>query len=261
MNADLALALRLADAADAITLPRFRAAGLHVDWKPDGSPVSDADVDAEAALRTLIARERPGQAIFGEELGQPAPVGAADCWYLDPIDGTRNYVRGVPVWATLIALHREGQPRCAVVSAPALRRRWWAAAGDGAFEATSGRLRVSDVNALSAAYMSTTDGRAFATIGRGAGYAAVASGCRQVRAFGDFWSHMLVAEGAIDIALEPLAEPWDLAALQLVVEEAGGRFSDLDGARRIDGGGAVTSNGALHDTVIQMLAQDGVSPR
>ena len=251
MSEDLALALRLADAADAITAARFRAPGLQVETKPDRSLVTEADLAVERAMRDLLARERPSHAVAGEEFG-----GGGDSewrWYLDPIDGTANYVRGVPVWATLIALRQADEPACAVVSAPALHRRWWAERGEGAHVRELGRIQVSGVAALADAYLSTTDARDLDELGLAEGYRALNSQCHDTRAFGDFWSHMLVAEGVIDIAVEPVAAPWDLAAPQLIVEEAGGRFTDFAGRRRIDSGGALTTNALLHDEALRLL--------
>lgn len=250
MSDDLRLALRLADAADAITAERFQAAGLRVDTKPDRSLVTDADLATEQALRDLLQRERPGHGIVGEELGEAGDTEWR--WVLDPIDGTANYARGVPVWATLIALSHAGEPVCAVVSAPALHRRWWASRGGGA-RSERGPLRVSRVAALADAYVSTTDARDFDARGLGDAYRTLTAHCRSVRAFGDFWSHMLVAEGVIDLGLDPIVSPWDLAAPQLIVEEAGGRFTDLRGDRRIDGGDALSSNGLLHDEALTLL--------
>ena len=250
---DLALALRLADAADAITTSHFRAAGLRVDTKADRSLVTEADLATEQALRDILQRERPSHGVAGEEFGEGGD--SEWRWYLDPIDGTGNYARGVPVWATLIALRHGGEPVCAAVSAPALRRRWWASGGEGAYSGDA-RLRVSRVVELEGAYLSTTDARDFEGRGLGGGYRALTERCRAVRAFGDFWSHMLVAEGVIDLGLDPIVKPWDLAALQLIVEEAGGRFSDLRGERRIDGGDAISSNGLLHDAALRVLGSN-----
>ena len=249
MSDDLALALRLADAADAITSDRFRAAGLRVDVKPDRSFVTDSDLATEQALRDLLRRERPSHGVAGEEFGEQGD--SEWRWHLDPIDGTTNFARGVPVWATLIALRHLDEPVCAVVSAPALQRRWWASRGAGAHSG-GGRLQVSRVAALDDAYLSSTDVRDFDRGGLG-GYQALAARCRTVRALGDFWSHMLVAEGVIDLGLDPIVKPWDLAAPQLIVEEAGGRFSDLRGGRRIDSGDALTSNGLLHEAALALL--------
>ena len=248
---DLDLALRLADVADAVTLPRFRAADLRVDRKPDRTPVTDADTAAEAALRELIAAERPGDDVLGEEGG--GAVGAGRGWVLDPIDGTKNFSRGLPVWATLIALTVDGEPQVGVVSAPALGRRWWAARGRGAWMADAAgehRIAVSGVAALGDAYLSTTDARNFA----GDGYARLAAAVWETRAFGDFWQYCLLAEGAIDVCADPAANPWDLAAVVPVVEEAGGRLTDLRGTPGFRGGDGLATNGLLHDAALGALA-------
>jgi histidinol-phosphatase len=251
MHADLTLALELADLADAITLRRFQAADLEVHTKPDLTPVTEADTAVEQVLRKRIAEERPGHAVVGEELG--ADEGGGDArWIIDPIDGTKNYVRGIPVFATLIAVERDGALAVGVVSAPALHRRWWAARGEGAF--ADGRpIRVSGVADLADAVLSHGSIGAWDEHGLGDRFMALARSCWRTRGFGDFWSHMLVAEGVADVAAEPEVALWDLAALQVVVEEAGGRFTDLGGAARPDGGSAVTTNGLLHDRVLAAL--------
>jgi histidinol-phosphatase len=251
MSTDIELALRLADVADRITMERFGAHDLRVDEKPDHSPVTDADVRTEQALREILQRERPEHGIIGEELGTQSD--AEWRWFLDPIDGTKNFARGVPVWGTLIALRHGDDGVCGVISAPALQRRWWAQRGGGAESSHRGPLRVSTVSALEGAHVSCTDVRDFARYGCAEGFELLISRCRYVRAFGDFWSHMLVAEGALDIGIEPVINPWDVAAVQVIVEEAGGRFSDFDGAARIDGGNAISSNGLLHEAVMRAM--------
>jgi histidinol-phosphatase len=252
MSSHLDVALELADIADAITLARFRAPDLRIDTKADHTPVTDADRATEQALRDALQRLRPEQAIVGEEFGGD---GQADWrWILDPIDGTINYANGVPVWATLIALMRGERAVCGVVSAPALRRRWWAATGQGAFTDSGQRIRVSQTPALDDAYVSVTDVRDFATRGGEAGFRQVLARARVVRAFGDFWSHMLVAEGVIDVAIEAWVNPWDVAATQVILKEAGGRFSDFDGADRIDSGNVITTNGLLHEELVTLMA-------
>jgi histidinol-phosphatase len=206
MSPDLELALSLADDADAITLARFRAHDLRVDTKPDLTPVSEADRAAEAALRQRLARERPDDAVVGEEEGGDDTSG----WILDPIDGTRNYTRGIPVWATLIAY----ADRVAVVSAPALGRRWWAERGGGAY-ANGERIRVSAIGRLEDATV----------LVRARDVPALAKRSWHVRAFGDFWAHMLVAEGAAELAVDAQdLALWDTAPLGIILEEAGGRF-------------------------------------
>jgi histidinol-phosphatase len=244
-DADLLFAHELADAADAITLARFRALDLRVETKPDLSPVSEADRAAEEAIRALVARHRPGEGVFGEELGDD---GAGSRWIVDPIDGTRNYVRGVPVWATLLALEREGRVDVALVSAPALDRRWWATRGDGAW-AAGVRVRVSDVARLEDSVASTGSASAMP-----AGWATVAERSWSDRGFGDFWQHCLVAEGAIEIATDPVLELWDYAAVQLLVEEAGGRCSSFKGAAPSPGESFLSTNGVLHDEVVALLS-------
>jgi len=250
---DLTLALELADVADAMSMARFRDVDLVVETKPDLTPVTDVDRAVEDALRRRLGVARPGQAIIGEERGEDqCSSGASQRWIVDPIDGTKNYVRGVPVWATLIALERDGRMVVGVVSAPALGRRWWAARGEGAW-ADGKPIRVSRVAAVEDAFMSydglerfdgsPTDGRLL----------RLARRCWRSRGLGDFWSHVLVAEGAVDIAAEPEVSVWDVAPIQVIVEEAGGRFTNLEGEARADGGSAVSTNGLLHDEVLAAL--------
>ncbi|HEV7452875.1 MAG TPA: histidinol-phosphatase [Pseudonocardiaceae bacterium] len=253
---DLALALALADIADAITLDRAGAADLRVDRKPDRTPVTDADLAVEDAVREMLAARRPQDAVLGEERGGPS-ADAGRVWLLDPIDGTKNFLRGVPVWATLIALVEHGQPVVGVISAPPLRRRWWAAAGAGAhtrdMDGATRAITVSGVGALADAYVSTTHLGTWVEYHRRESYLALVDACWENRAFGDFWQHCLVAEGAIDLAAEPIVNPWDVAAAQVLVEQAGGRFTDLDGVPRYDSGTALSSNGLLHDAALRCL--------
>jgi histidinol-phosphatase len=253
--ADLALAHSLADAADAITLARFRALDLVVSAKPDLTPVSDADTAVEAAVRSLLAAARPDDAVLGEEEGL---LGSGPRqWVVDPIDGTKNFVRGVPVWATLISLQVDDEVVLGVVSAPALGRRWWAARGLGAWAgpdpAHGTRLRVSAVAELGDASLSYSSLTGWAAQGRLPGLLRLSDAAWRTRAYGDFWSHVLVAEGAVEASFEPEVNLWDLAALQPIVEEAGGRFSDLTGAPTPAGGSVVCSNGLLHDAVLREL--------
>jgi histidinol-phosphatase len=247
VDADLRFALELADAADALTLPRFRAVDLRVETKPDSTPVTDADRAAERLLRERVERERPGETVFGEEEGDD---GGTVRWIVDPVDGTRNFLRGIPVWATLIALEREGQIVCGVASAPALGRRWWAARGEGAWR-DGDRIRVSGIATLADASVSFSRSSLMGATER---TLAVARRAWHMQPFSDFWAHLLVAEGAIEVAFEHEMAPWDNAALQVIVEEAGGRFSDLSGAARFDGGSAVSTNGLLHDEVLALLS-------
>ena len=238
MSADLDLALRLADAADAISLPRYRTE-LVIETKPDLTPVTEADRAVEAEIRRMLASERPEDAILGEEGG--AAGSGARRWIVDPIDGTRNYSRGIPVWATLIALEVDGTVQIGVVAAPALHGRWWAERGSGAL-ANGEPMHVSAIGRIEEAVLSFSIETKVPPLARDAWH---------VRGLGDFWAHMLVAEGAVDGAVDAdgLSE-WDLAAVQVIVEEAGGRFSDAAGESRIDSGSAITSNGLLHDELL-----------
>jgi histidinol-phosphatase len=251
VNTDLAYALSLADLADYVTTRHFRSEKLAVETKLDLTPVTAADREAEEALREAIARDRPGDAVVGEEFGNEG--GGTVRWILDPIDGTRHYVRGIPLWATLIALEREGALAVAVASAPALGTRWWAARGEGAF--ANGRpLRVSSVVALEGASFSHGGVRSFDKHGHGPALRALAERAWMERAYGDFWPHMLVAEGRLDFTLEASVNLWDLAPVQLIVEEAGGCFTDFAGVARPDGGSGLSSNGLLHEEVLAALA-------
>jgi len=250
---DLAFALELADAADETTMPRFRARDLVVESKPDLTPVTEADRAAESVLRARIEAERPGDGIVGEEYGQTEGTGGRR-WILDPIDGTKSYVRGIPAWGTLIALEREGEVVVGVASAPALGRRWWAARGRGAF-ADGEPIRVSRVPVIEDAMLCYTSMTAFDEHGLGDEFRSLAARCWEERGFGDYWAHVLVAEGSADIAVEPVMNIWDNAPLKVIVEEAGGRFTGLEGNPRIDGGSAVTTNGLLHEAVLDALGR------
>jgi histidinol-phosphatase len=256
VNADLQLALELADLADAITLPRFRARDLRVDTKADHTPVTEADRGAEAALRERLAAARPHHAVLGEEEGLMGPAGASNRWVLDPIDGTANYVRGVPIWATLIGLMDGADVVVGVVSAPALGRRWWAARGEGAF-ADGEPIHVSDVATLAAAHLAHSGVGTFYEYGHGDTLVDLTRRVWRSRGLGDFWMHCLVAEGAFDIAVEPVVSLWDLAAVAVIVEEAGGRFTDLSGAPGPAGGSALSTNGHLHDELLEVFARPG----
>jgi histidinol-phosphatase len=210
---DLAFALSLADAADTISMARFRATDLQVETKPDLTPVSEADRLVETTLRARIEQDRPGEAVLGEEEGGDSSADSTAAWIIDPIDGTRNYTRGIPIWATLIAF----EDRVAVVSAPALGRRWWAARGQGAF-ANGQRIQVSAIDRLEDATLLYALDR---PVPERAWHAW------HVRGFGDFWAHMLVAEGAAEVAVDALGlAVWDTAPLGVILEEAGGRFDD-----------------------------------
>jgi histidinol-phosphatase len=253
---DLALALELADMADRMTLDRYLAADLVVETKPDLTPVSEADTAVEHAIRERLAEAVPADAVVGEEFGASTTPEGTRRWILDPIDGTKNYVRGIPVWATLIALEDKGELIAGVVSAPALHRRWWAARGRGAFVADGlsekpRQIRCSGVGGLTDAQLCVSgldgwDSRTEVLL-------ALQRACWRTRGFGDFWGYMLVAEGAADICCEAIVSLWDLAAPQMIVEEAGGRFTDLSGERRADGGDALATNGLVHDAALRIV--------
>jgi histidinol-phosphatase len=246
VHADLALALELADVADAITLPRFRALDLAVETKADLTPVTDADRAAEEALRAVLAERLPEDGVLGEEGGETAGRSGRR-WILDPVDGTKNYSRGIPVWATLIALEADGEVVAGVVSAPALQRRWWASRGDGAY-ADGRRLRVSSVERVEGAVVSFTR----SGLATSAGTAELVRRAWHARSFSDFWSHVLVAEGSVDVAIEPVMNVWDVAPIQVIVE-AGGRVTNDRGRPHVHGGPAVSTNGVLHDQVLAAL--------
>jgi histidinol-phosphatase len=239
-SADLAFALDLADLADSVSLPRFRALDLRVETKPDLTPVTDVDRAVERAVRERVAGSRRGEGVVGEEEGGEA---ARVQWVIDPIDGTKNFSRGVPVWATLIALERGGEADCGVISAPALGHRWWAARGEGAFR-DGEPISVSAVSRLADASVSATYGRDLAALEPAAWHA---------RSLGDFWQHALVAEGSVDAAVDARLAPWDYSALVPVLEEAGGRVTALDGGPPRPQEQVVTSNGLLHGELLTLL--------
>jgi histidinol-phosphatase len=242
-GADLRFAHELADAADAITLARFRALDLRVETKPDLTPVSEADRGAEVAIRSLVAG-RPGEGVFGEELGDD---GGSVRWIVDPIDGTRNYIRGVPVWATLLALERDGSIDVSVVTAPALERRWWAVRGQGAW-ANGERCRVSTISRIEDSAVSTT------SVGdMPESWLRLARRAWAARGFGDFWQHCLVAEGAVDVATDEGLQLWDYAAVALIVGESGGRCTTFAGEPPSPGKSFLSTNGAVHDEAIALL--------
>jgi histidinol-phosphatase len=241
---DLEFAAALADLADELALARFGALDLHVETKPDLSPVTETDRAIEKALRERIAAERPGDSVLGEEEGASGASGRR--WILDPIDGTRNYSRGIPIFATLIALEIGGEVELGLVSAPALGRRWWAERGKGAFrDGTS--ISVSSIARLEDAIVSFELSEGIERL------APLAERAWHARSFGDFWQHMLVAEGCVDVAIDPAAKIWDCAPLKIIVEEAGGKFTDLSGHSVIDGGSGVSTNGLLHAEALALL--------
>ena len=257
---DLALALELADAADRITLDRFRAEDLEVKTKPDLTPVSEADTAVEHVIRERLTDVRTADSVVGEEYGSSTAPDSDRRWIIDPIDGTKNYIRGIPVWATLLALQEKGEVTVAAVSAPALHRRWWAARGNGAFgrdglSAEACPLRVSAVRELSDAQLCFPGIEDWdLSVGIDA-LLELGKRCWRTRGYGDFWAYMLLAEGAVDISCEPIVSLWDLAAPQLIVEEAGGQFTDLAGVRTADGGDALATNGRLHEAALAIIGR------
>ena len=268
-SAELAFALSLADRADAISLSRYQALDLVITTKPDNTPVTDADKAVERAIIDAIAAQYPTDGVVGEEFGTS---GSKDrYWIIDPIDGTKNFLRGVPTWATLIALVENEKVVVSVVSSPALYRRWYATEGGGAFvvegsvvstsaenavsaadtQSLSRKLSVSKVSAISDASIAYSDFQGWGA--RRSAFEKLLDSAWRSRGMGDFWSHMLVAEGAVDVAIEPSLALWDMAALDLIVREAGGRFSSLDGVDGPFGPNAISSNGALHEAILEAL--------
>jgi histidinol-phosphatase len=255
VDVDLTLALKLADQADIISMNRFRALDLRVDAKPDSTPVTEADQAVEQYIRDELMSACPNDGVIGEEQTDTG-LEANRQWIIDPIDGTKNYVRGVPVWATLIALQENGEIKLGVVSAPALGRRWWAVAGGGAFtKDVDGSVRpihVSDVHQLSDASLSYSDAVGWA--GFESALSDLQNATWRSRAYGDFWSHVMVAEGVVDIAVEPELSVWDMAAFIAIVQEAGGTVTGLDGSDALTHKSAVTTNSVLHADALRVIA-------
>jgi len=247
----LRLLREAADLADAIALRHFRSATLRVEPKGDDSPVTAADRGIEEAVRRLAGSRHPDLGVFGEEEGATGEAASVRL-IVDPIDGTRNYVRGVPIFATLLAIEVEGTVEAGLVSAPALGQRWHAARGTGAWNGTR-RLAVSTVADLAHAHLlhGSIGGRA--EDNPLPGLLVLARRVERTRGFGDFYQHVLVAEGAGDIAVDAEVRPWDIAALQVIVEEAGGRATTRAGSRDINGGSLISSNGRLHDAALAVL--------
>ena len=259
-NNDLALALVLADIADEISQRRFLAQDLNIQTKPDATPVTDADQAIERALREKLKDERPADLIVGEEFGKPESITGQRYWVIDPIDGTKNFMRGVPIWATLIALidargDVSGNTVVGVVSAPALRRRWFAVKDGGAYLCENGgqprKIQVSCVKNFADASLAYSDLAGWGD--RRDSFLRIHDQAWRTRGIGDFWSHMLVAEGAVDLAAEPSLSLWDMAALEAIVVEAGGKFTDMAGTDGCQGASAVSSNRLLHSEFLQAL--------
>lgn len=269
-SAELEFALTLADIADEISLARYRALDLVITTKPDKSPVTDADKSVETAISSAIHGKYPNDGIVGEEFGTSGSRGSRDrYWVIDPIDGTKNFLRGVPTWATLIALVENENVVASVVSSPALYRRWYASVGGGAFvtegassagspgetKSVPRKLAVSKVSQISDASIAYSDFQGWGA--RRTNFEKLLDGAWRTRGLGDFWSHMLVAEGAVDVAIEPSLALWDMAALDLIVREAGGKFTSLDGVDGPFGPNAISSNGALHSAIVAALNPGG----
>ena len=250
LQPELDLALRLADLADAITLPRYTNRSFNLDWKANRTEVTEADRESETAITDVLTSERPQHGVFGEEHGLLGNADSPWRWVIDPIDGTSNFVRGIPVWASLIALtHVDLGPVVGVVSAPAMGRRWWAARGLGAF-ADGRRCNVSAVAALEEAQVSVTFNRGWDDLGLTPELVSLQQRAYRARGFGDFWQHMLVAEGAVDLAIDAVGlAPYDIAAVMVVVEEAGGTITDRHGERTYLHDTAISSNGLLHQHI------------
>ncbi|WP_423817180.1 histidinol-phosphatase [Rothia nasimurium] len=255
---DLRLAHIMADAVDRLTLAKFTSHDFSVDTKPDLTPVTDADREAEQLIRSQLSRVRTRDSVLGEEFGETGS--SPRQWVIDPIDGTKNFVRGVPVWATLIALLDHGKPVVGVVSAPALQRRWWAAEGTGAYTgrslAKATRISVSSVTQLEDASLSYSSLTGWRDLGLRNNFIDLTDTVWRTRAYGDFWSYMMVAEGVVDAAAEPELGLYDMAALVPIVTEAGGRFTSLAGADGPHGGNALATNGHLHEAALSYLGTD-----
>ena len=255
MNSDLELALEMADVADQLSMSRYRALDLSVETKPDFTPVTEADRAVETAIRDLLASKRSGDGVIGEEFPNTNEA-ASRTWIIDPIDATKNYVRGVPVWGTLIALAIDGEPVVGVVSAPAMGRRWWASPEDGAFtkdvDGSVRKISPSKVQSLSDASFSYSDPIGWDLLGKDS-LAKVTNAVWRTRGYGDFWSHLLVAEGAVDIAIEPELQNYDMAAFIAVANAAGCKVTGVKGQTAMQAGHAITTNALLHDQVLELL--------
>ena len=255
MNSDLELALEMAAVADQLAMSRYRALDLSIETKPDFTPVTEADRAVETKLRELLASKRPADGVIGEEFPN-TNESASRTWIIDPIDATKNYVRGVPVWATLIALAVDGKPEVGVVSAPAMGRRWWASPQDGAFtqdvDGSIRSLNVSAVRDLADASFSFSDSVGWEALGSDV-LSRITSSVWRSRGYGDFWSHLLVAEGAVDIAIEPELQSYDMAAFVAIVLASGGTVTGANGQDPLTAGNAVTTNGLLHNVVLDLI--------
>lgn len=263
LRGDLALALRLADAADAVAMARFDAADLAVQLKADSSHVTEADLATERALRGILDAERPADGILGEEYGTSGETHRQ--WIIDPIDGTANYLKGIPMWTTLIALAIDGVPRVGVASQPALGRRWWAASGQGAWtntpDGTARRLGVSAVDAISEASVSFQSIAQWDEVGRSGDLLRLSRSVWRDRGYGDTWPYMLLAEGRLEFVAEFGVKEYDIAALVPIILEAGGRFTDIDGVESISSRSSLATNGRLHDDFLTLLTSSPETDR
>ncbi|MBN9223566.1 MAG: histidinol phosphatase [Microbacterium sp. SCN 70-27] len=255
LSDDLALALRLADAADAVAMSRFDAADLDVQVKADASPVTEADLATEQAIRGILAQERPQDGVFGEEFG--ASGTSARQWIIDPIDGTANYLKGIPMWTTLIALTIDGVPRVGVASQPAIGRRWWAASGAGAWTNVPGgeprRIRVSSISEVAESSVSFQSIAQWDEVGRAEDLIRLSRAVWRDRGYGDAWPYMLLAEGRLEFVAEFGVKEYDVAAVVPIIHEAGGRFTDIDGTDSIGSLSSLATNGRLHDAYLSLL--------
>lgn len=263
ITADLRLARQLADLADEVSMQYFNSRDLGVYLKEDRTHVTDGDRAVERVIREKLAEARPSDSIYGEEFGRQGT--SRRQWVIDPIDGTANFMRGVPIWATLIALVVDGTPEVGVVSAPALNRRWWGATGHGAYldddlsdsdTATDRRIQVSGVESLADAQINYGSMKYWMDEGRLDPIIELNAQAFRSRTIGDFWPYMLVAEGSFDVSCEVGLQPYDMAALVPIVEEAGGRFTSVEGEPGCWGGSAVATNGVVHDEVLGILRGD-----
>ncbi len=255
LSDDLALALRLADAADAVAMSRFDAADLDVQVKADASPVTEADLATEQAIRGILAQERPQDGVFGEEFG--ASGTSARQWIIDPIDGTANYLKGIPMWTTLIALTIDGVPRVGVASQPAIGRRWWAASGAGAWTNVPGgeprRIQVSSISEVAESSVSFQSIAQWDEVGRAEDLIRLSRAVWRDRGYGDAWPYMLLAEGRLEFVAEFGVKEYDVAAVVPIIHEAGGRFTDIDGTDSIGSLSSLATNGRLHDAYLSLL--------
>jgi histidinol-phosphatase len=261
-TADLDLALRLADAADAASMPRFDAADLDVQVKPDATFVTEADLATERAIRDILAAERPDDGILGEEFGSTGS--SARQWIIDPIDGTHNYLKGIPMWATLIALAVDGVPRVGVVSQPAIGRRWWGATGLGAWTSANGGdprpISVSRTDAIDRASVSFQSIEQWDATGHLDDLVRLSRAVWRDRGYGDAWPYMLLAEGRLELVAEFGVKEYDIASHRPIIEEAGGRLTSFDGRDSIAERSVLATNGILHSPFLDLLHQTE-SPR